>query len=108
MLMHKVDHAELRAHPDFNQGPTDLQSASLTTELRTHTPTNKDTINAEPHFKSTVWYSSLYARSALLTYELIFNVLIEHTNAISLHGHIGPENNMCVNISILNTSKFVV
>ena len=25
-----------RAHPDLNQGPADLQSAALTTELCTH------------------------------------------------------------------------
>jgi hypothetical protein len=27
---------ERRAHPDLNQGPADLQSAALTTELCTH------------------------------------------------------------------------
>ena len=26
----------LKAHPDLNQGPADLQSAALTTELCTH------------------------------------------------------------------------
>lgn len=29
-------HANKRAHPDLNQGPADLQSAALTTELCTH------------------------------------------------------------------------
>ena len=28
--------APKRAHPDLNQGPADLQSAALTTELCTH------------------------------------------------------------------------
>ena len=31
-----------RAHPDLNQGPADLQSAALTTELCTHMPIRTD------------------------------------------------------------------
>ena len=33
-----VAYLEIRAHPDLNQGPADLQSAALTTELCTHVP----------------------------------------------------------------------
>ena len=31
-MVHNIN----RAHPDLNQGPADLQSATLTTELCTH------------------------------------------------------------------------
>ena len=34
--MHGFQKKEKRAHPDLNQGPADLQSAALTTELCTH------------------------------------------------------------------------
>ena len=33
-----------RAHPDLNQGPADLQSAALTTELCTRIVENEDVI----------------------------------------------------------------
>ncbi len=33
-----VPKKQRRAHPDLNQGPADLQSAALTTELCTHVP----------------------------------------------------------------------
>ena len=32
----ELDRHAKRAHPDLNQGPADLQSAALTTELCTH------------------------------------------------------------------------
>ena len=31
-----AQHAQLEAHPDLNQGPADVQSAALSTELCTH------------------------------------------------------------------------
>ena len=34
-------HCKTRAHPDLNQGPADLQSAALTTELCTHLATKR-------------------------------------------------------------------
>ena len=42
-------HNQRRAHPDLNQGPADLQSAALTTELCTHEVQNPHlgTANAE-------------------------------------------------------------
>ncbi len=33
---HNIQIKQQRAHPDLNQGPADLQSAALTTELCTH------------------------------------------------------------------------
>ena len=33
-----------RAHPDLNQGPADLQSAALTTELCTQVAENEQTV----------------------------------------------------------------
>ena len=32
----RIRYANRRAHPELNQGPADLQSAALTTELYTH------------------------------------------------------------------------
>ena len=32
----RIDIMKKRAHPELNQGPADLQSAALTTELYTH------------------------------------------------------------------------
>ena len=34
----RTSYHQKRAHPDLNQGPADLQSAALTTELCTHVP----------------------------------------------------------------------
>ena len=31
----RLQHSRQRAHPDLNQGPADLQSAALATEIRT-------------------------------------------------------------------------
>ena len=42
-----------RAHPDLNQGPADLQSAALTTELCTHM-TGHDSIAVFPHLHELV------------------------------------------------------
>ena len=42
-----------RAHPDLNQGPADLQSAALTTELCTHM-TGHDSIAVFPHLRELV------------------------------------------------------
>ena len=51
----ELDRLAKRAHPDLNQGPADLQSAALTTELCTHVGwnTRKTQINKFDHAAET-------------------------------------------------------
>ena len=51
--MHGRSLQKKRAHPDLNQGPADLQSAALTTELCTHM-TVHDSIAVFPHLRELV------------------------------------------------------
>ena len=49
----RIDIIKKRAHPELNQGPADLQSAALTTELYTHTTSSAITICSSVHFSIT-------------------------------------------------------